>query len=128
MTRIVRNVGLSAKKRLAIEALLSGYSHSGAANQAGVSERTLRRWLSDPVFSDALRAAEREALNITTRRLLALSGKATQALFDGMDDPKGAVRVRSADITLGRVFQYLTLGELEARLVALEERLKHEEG
>src|SRR5688572_15484162 len=53
--------GLSGPQAKAVEALLQEPTLGRAAAAAGVSERSLRRWLSDGPFKAAVLAARREA-------------------------------------------------------------------
>jgi hypothetical protein len=51
----------TARHDRAVAALLSSTSIRQAADRAGVGERTLRRWLREPLFADRLAVAQREA-------------------------------------------------------------------
>lgn len=53
----------------ATEALLSGYSIKRAAEQSGISERTLKRWLAEPEFASGYAAAKALLLDGTINRL-----------------------------------------------------------
>src|SRR5262249_17329019 len=48
--------------------------------QAGVSERSLKNWLTRPAFQDAYRAARQEVLSRTVAQLLAACGAAVDTL------------------------------------------------
>ena len=56
-----RGLNLAAEQGRAIDALLREPTLTRAAAAAGVSERTLRRWMVEPAFRSALLAARREA-------------------------------------------------------------------
>ena len=53
---------VTLKQHLALGALLTEADVSKAADAAAVSRTTIYRWLKDPVFQNALSAAESEAL------------------------------------------------------------------
>ena len=53
---------------VAIRALLTSPSITDAASQAGISERTLRRWLADPEFKRQYIAAKREIVFLAINR------------------------------------------------------------
>ena len=58
---------LSIRKRRFVQALLSGLSPAEAGAQVGVSERTARRWLGDPLVQASLRELQGEALRQASR-------------------------------------------------------------
>ena len=71
---------------------------------AGVSKRTLNRWLKMPEFEAAYREARRAAMFQANARLQQASSAAVSALFKVMVDPgtPASVRVRAADCILSR--------------------------
>lgn len=110
------------KMEAAIAALLSQRNQDEAAKMAGVSKRTLIRWLKLPEFQAAYLAARRAAMCQASARLQQAAGAAVSALFKVMVDPDAppAVRVRAADCILARAHQGLENEDLEVRLAALE--------
>jgi phage terminase small subunit len=122
--------GLTPKQRKAIEALLTTGEVTAAAQAVGVSRATLHRWLGEPVFLAAVRAAEARALDDLSRLLVRLARSAVTTLAKAMSDPATppATRVRAADATLGRLLQLRELATLEARVAALEEAAGLSEG
>jgi len=112
------------KQRRALAELLTTGDKVQAAKAAGVSRRTLYRWLHQDAFRQALQAAETEALGELSRNLVRLAGKAARTLEDAMDNAeKDGQRIRAADIVLARLLQLRELVDIEQRLQALEERL-----
>ena len=114
---------LTPKQRRAVEALLTTGEVAAAAQAAGVSRDTLYRWLKQPAFLGAVRAAEARALDDLSRLLVRLGRTAAATLAKAMADPAApyATRVRAADVALGRLLQLRELATLEARVVALEQ-------
>ena len=114
---------LTPKQRKAVEALLTIGEVAAAAQSVGVSRETLYRWLRQPVFHQAVRQAEAQALDDLSRLLVQLGRTAVATLAKAMSDPTvpAASRVRAADAALGRLLQLRELATLEARLTALEE-------
>src|SRR5687768_6643338 len=55
--------GLTVKQDRAVAAMLQEPTIGRAAAAAGVGERTLQRWLTEPVFKGAVLAARREAFS-----------------------------------------------------------------
>jgi len=114
---------LSPRQRRALESLLVTGDVTAAAAAAGVTRQTVHRWLALDVFKAALREGEAAKLEALSRSLVRLGDKATQALEGALDDAQPAaagLRVRSADIVLGRLLQLKELVDLEARVSALE--------
>jgi hypothetical protein len=114
------------RQATALEALLSGSTQKRAAGLAGVSEKTLCRWLDRAEFRDRLTQAQSERLSEVTRHLLAISLDAVDALGDILDDPGqyGAnVRRLCAGTILENASRFSELHTLDERIAALEERL-----
>ena len=117
--------GLTAKQQKALDALLRGCTQEAAAREAGVSRRTLGRWMSRNVaFQHALRDAEQEALKRIQRRLAALAENACDALARALQGEAQPAQVRAADIVLARLMPLRELVEIEERLKALEEQVR----
>jgi hypothetical protein len=113
---------LSAKQSKAIAALLSSKTVLGAAELAGVSARTLTRWLADDGFKAALTEAESEAIDAATRRLIGLQGAAIDTLQETLSDRKAlpGIRLRAAQSILDYGLKLRELRNIESRLAALE--------
>lgn len=113
---------LSGKQQKAVAALLATGEVKAAAAEVGVTRETLHRWLKQPGFLAAVRAAEAEALDELSRLLVRLGRTAAATIAKAMNDPSTppATRVRAADVALGRLLQLRELAQLEARVQALE--------
>jgi transposase-like protein len=114
------------KKEAAIAALLSQRNHEEAARAAGVSKRTLNRWLKMPEFQLAYLEARRAAMFQANARLQQVSSAAVSTLAKIMLDPiaPASARVRAADCILARGNQGLENEDLDMRLAALERSAK----
>jgi len=86
---------LSERQRRAVSALLTAPTVKAAAQQAGVGERTLRRWLTDPRFREAYRAASRRMLEDAAARLRAVAREAVDTLLAALQDDRTANRIRA---------------------------------
>lgn len=75
-------VALTPKQTRAVEALLRCRTREDAARDAGISPRTLRRWLQDESFQDALHDAVRESLADAVLRLKSSALVAVDSLVD----------------------------------------------
>jgi phage terminase small subunit len=75
------DVTLSPAKQRTIDALMDCPNASAAAVKAGISRATLYRWLSEPAFVAALRAAQARAVDQAARRLAVASANAVDQLI-----------------------------------------------
>jgi hypothetical protein len=91
---------LSRKFEQAIAALLDLPTVTEAAAAVGVDESTLRAWLRDPAFAAAYADARREILSRTVARLLAVTGKAVEALERNLTAERPADQLRAAALVL----------------------------
>src|SRR5262245_17197290 len=64
----------------AIAALLAEPTIGQAAKAAGISDKTLRRWLKEPAFSAEYRAARRQAVDHALTILRQMAGEAVETL------------------------------------------------
>ena len=119
---MAKNGKLTPWQARAIEALLTAPDLKTAAKTANVGYRTLRDWLTQPHFKTALSAAQDDVISATVRRLASMSGKAVDVLVALIEreDIHPAVKLRAADIALGRLLSLRELHDFEQRLVALE--------
>lgn len=106
----------------AIETLLREPTTRAAAATAGVSEKTLWRWLSDPAFARAYREARSRLLESTLTTLQAASVEAVKVLQEVMNgyEVQPAARVSAARAVLDFALKGREQIELEERLRALE--------
>ena len=110
------------KKEDAIVALLTTRTVEEAARAVGVSTKTLLRWMKEPEFDIAYRAAKRAAFGQSIARLHQLTSAAVTTLGKVMLEPgtPPATRVRAADSILNHTTKAIEIEEIEARVAALE--------
>jgi hypothetical protein len=110
------------KREKAVLALLQQPTQEKAAKQAGIGLRTLKRWLTDLTFQEALRKAKSEALADATAKLRLASGQMVQVLVQIAKNRKAntAARVSAARCVLELGLDAHVMEELEARLRVLE--------
>lgn len=124
MTQEAKTRQLTYKQRKAITALLSCPTEQAAAKMAGVSERTVIRWMSLPHFRDELRAAginaSQRTVGATMRRLTDGQAAALNVLEDVMQNgPIEQKRLAAASwLTIYR--DYKEVVDFDERLVKLE--------
>jgi len=119
--------GHGDKSRLrdrAVAALLLAPSVEQAAKRAGLSRATLCRWMREPDFQVALRAARREVVDATIGRLQAVTTEAVTALRKALTCQAPSVRVSAARAILEFSFRSVELMDLEERIAALERLFK----
>ena len=81
------------KKEEAIVALLTQRNVEEAARAIGVAPKTLLRWMKEPEFESAYRAARHDAFKQSIARLQQATSAAVTTLLKVMVDP-GLARVR----------------------------------
>jgi hypothetical protein len=113
---------LTRKQEEAIVALLSTRSVEEAARACKSPTRTLFRWLKEPAFDAAFRAAKKAAFGQGIARLHHLPSAAVSTLGKVMLDPATppSTKVRAADSILNHTIKAIETEEIEARLAELE--------
>ena len=116
---------VTPRQRRAIEALTTTGQVTDAAKAAKVARRTVYRWMREDAFRGALAEAEAEALAALSRELVGMGTDATATIRATMADKTASptVRLRAADIVLGRLLQLRELVALEDRVQALEDKI-----
>lgn len=112
------------RKSTAIEALGHGFSVTDASDKAGVTRKTIYRWLGDDNFSDAVSEKQREVLERVSGRLSALALQALDTLDDLMESRNENIRLRASQSVLGRFTEILEVLRLEDRVKVLEDRVE----
>src|ERR1700704_4002962 len=115
-------VKFGRKTEDAIAALLSQRNVDEAARTAGIGTRTLLRWMKDPEFDAAFRAAWRSAFGQTTARLQQGSSAAATILMKLMLDANtpASTRVRAAEIVVNHAAKAIEIEDIAARVSELE--------
>jgi hypothetical protein len=117
--------GQARKKSLAIASLLTAPRIADAAAAVGVSESTIDRWLAEPEFRAAYRAAQRQALQQAIGALQAAAGVAVTVLRAAMLDQSAsaASRLGAARAILEFSFRGAEMADLEERLEVVESQI-----
>ncbi len=115
---------MTTKQDRAVLALLTCRTIADAAKVAGVSERTLRRWLKQPEFQQALARERAQVFAAVTGRLTRYATAAVDFLYKVMRSknttPADSVRVRAARVLLTSAIA-VRCGEVFDRLDEVEE-------
>ena len=113
--------GLRANQTKALTAFAAGAATAGAAEAAGVTDRTIRRWLADdPRFGDELRRLRRAAADEVRTIAAAHAAEAVEHLTR-----LATGQHSNAPVRLGAIKEMLRVvhsSDLEDRLRTLEER------
>lgn len=119
---------LGAKQAKVLAALLSSPSITDAAKLAKLSERSVFRYLKDPVFIDLYRQARSEQVRQAVCQVQRISAKAATVLEEIMIDPcaKPSSKVLACRTVLDCALRAVELEDLEARLSALERAAQEE--
>jgi hypothetical protein len=113
----------SRKKEKTIEALLTCRTHEDAAREAGISCRTLQRWLKHPEFNEAYLMARVNSHKQVIARMQQGCPAAVNALMQLVKDPGSPASVRLRAIQLFVTYPTKTIEKdlLEARVGGLEQ-------
>jgi len=117
------------KKEEAVAALLVQRNLEDAARAVGISPKTLLRWMKEPEFDAAYRAARRAAFSQSIARLQQGSSAAATTLLKTMIDPNtpASVRVRAAECVMNHATKAIEIEDIEARVAALEQEAQETE-
>jgi hypothetical protein len=110
------------KQEDAIVARLTHRTVEEAARAINVATKTLLRWMKEPEFDAAYRAAKRAAFAQSIARLHHLTSAAVSTLGKVMLDPAtpASTKARSADSILNHTIKAIETEDIEARLAELE--------
>jgi hypothetical protein len=114
--------GLTPRQDGAVATLLQEPTIGRAAAAAGVGERTLRRWLAEPVFKAAVLTARREAFGQAIGLTQKYAPVAVAALVKVMQDQTvpPAAKVTAAAMLLRFGREGIELDDLAERVEAME--------
>src|SRR6516225_10020731 len=110
------------KMEAAVAALLTQRNIEEAAKAAGISARTLMRWLKLPEFQAAYREARKAAYSQAVAKLQQGATAAATTLLKVMVDQStpASVKVRAAECVMTHSAKAMEIENIEARVSALE--------
>jgi hypothetical protein len=106
-----------------VAAIAGGATIADAASRANVSESTVYRRLSEPVFQREITQARSDMVSQSSGRLAVLAAAAAMTLGNLLKANSETVRLGAARAILELGGKLRETEELEARIAALEERL-----
>ena len=120
--------GLTTQQAKAVEALLQEPTAARAAAVAGVAPRTLRRWLGQRPFRDALLRARRDAfgqaIGLTQRYAPVAVATLVRVMNDAAAPPSSKVSAAATLLKFGR--EGIELDDLAERIEQLEQSSRGE--
>lgn len=121
--------GMPPRRVRAVIALLRQPTLAKAAREAGLNERTLRRWLNDEGFRAALDATRHEVYGEVLSCMQGGAEKALEALHGVLDDDaaRPSEKVAAARILLDQAHRAAEVLDLDERMSALEKALEARE-
>lgn len=117
------NVRPVENREAAIIALARGATTDQAAAEAGVTSRTVRRWLADPAVSAEVRRLRADLLNQVVGALSDAAVDAVHTLRGALGADSENVRVRAAQTILTALVSLRDATEVTERLTAIEDAL-----
>src|SRR5262249_36153252 len=113
---------LGRKKEAALQALVASRTVEDAARSAGVTPRTVYRWLKEPDFDTAYREARRAVVSQANARLQQATGAAVTTMLKLMYDATvpASVRIRASECVLNHANKTIEIEDIEVRVAALE--------
>ena len=105
---------------LIVAGLAAGLTYQKVAEQAGVSEKTVRNRLADPAFKQKVAEARANMVERTMAAMTASSVAATQTLYQLLDAESENVRLGAARTIVELATKLRESYDLEARIAALE--------
>jgi hypothetical protein len=115
---------LSRKQPQAIAALLAQPTVPKAAKVCGVAASTLARWLQEPEFQRAYRAAQRAVVDDAIRDIQAATVEAVATLRRNLKCKNVFAENAAAQAILSHALKAVELRELAARIDELEQLLQ----
>lgn len=91
-----------AKNRMILLYLTGHYNYKKIASIIGVSENTIRAWLSQPAVQEVIAELQKREFNIIESSLKAMRMKALDTMNDLMDSPMDPVRFQASKDILDR--------------------------
>jgi len=117
----------SAKREKALAALLVSPTIAAAAKTARVGETTLFRWLQEPAFQEAYRAARLQVLSAATMQLRQATGAAVDTLRRNLTCGNAGAEIRAAATILEMAYKSAEVEDLAARVEEMGRFLKQQQ-
>jgi len=117
---------LSSRQRRAVAALVSEPTLAEAARAAGVSRKTLYRYLSERGFREALAEAQGDVLRLSGARVAGLLSRSLDVVGEKLCASVGSAPLHAAGLVIRHGTALLEYASLEERVRALEEKAERD--
>ncbi|WP_108986963.1 helix-turn-helix domain-containing protein [Streptomyces coelicoflavus] len=107
----------------AVTALAQGLTTAQAAEAAGVTTRTVQRWVHDPDFGAEVRDTRKQLLQNAAGMLATGAIRAAETLFRALDDPDTRNQIQAARVIFDTLLPLRASVEFEERMAEIEARL-----
>ena len=116
---------MTARQQKALAALLTTSSKAAAARAAGISDRTLRDYLSDPTFRAAYEKAFGDMVEDATRQAKQSLSPALSTLREIVEDKEAdtQARISAARAILSNGIKLIETADILTRLKELEDAI-----
>lgn len=117
---------LTHRQEKAVLALMSNPTIAAAAESVGISEKTLRRWMDEPAFQQALRDAKLTAYDHGMAQLQNLVSNAIRVLTEILNDTEASAsaKLRAAALVLQAAPRNMEFDDLKAQFIELREMIE----
>lgn len=116
---------MRSDKEKALSALLTSETKAEAAEKAGISDRTLRTYLSDPAFNAEYQRRKRKLLSDATQQIQKSMKLAVSSLREIIQrkSSKDSDRITASRLILEFGLRYTEITDLLSRLEDLENKI-----
>ena len=105
---------LTFRQQAALPVIAFAPTIAQAARSTGIGESTLRRWLSDPAFSQQIDRMRHDTAQLARQELLGLMPLCASVFADAMRAPDPALRLRAARYALSFIIRVSEVENLNA--------------
>ena len=117
------SVALTHRQITALPYLVSSPTLTEGATKAGVSRRTVHRWMEDDHFRTQFKRLRDEALSLAQAELKGLTLKGAVVLAEMLEDPSPFIRLRAAQTAIGAGSKVNEQSNIQERIEELSEAL-----
>lgn len=94
---------LTTNQTLLIQHLIAGLTQEEAAQQLGISRKTVQRWLDLPHVAAAYAEIQQNVTLRVRKQIESLSSQAIEALKESLDSPSHLAKIQAIKIVLDRL-------------------------
>jgi hypothetical protein len=119
--------GLTPRQQAILPVIAVSPSIAQAARDTSVSERTLRRWLDDPIFREELSQLHKESYSVARKQLQGLVPHLITVLAkEATENPDATIRIRATRYALNYAIKFRDFDQLTDEVQDLRTTLQHD--